>query len=210
MRTIWHSLAAVIVIACGGGGGGGTGPQVFTSVGLSPDTVTMFTIAPGTTQQFTAVALDQSGHSMSGLPAPSYASDDAAVASIDATSGLVTAHAAGTAHITATIASAGGKTSTPATVTVIDPPGSASVTTAGITFSPAIVHVRAGGTVNWSGLGNIHNVDFSVATPFAGQHANGAIGSSNTASGTFATSGSFAYVCDAHGGQGMRGTVVVH
>ena len=72
------------------------------------------------------------------------------------------------------------------------------------TFSPQITTIAKGGTVTWNFSTRTHNVTF-VQVPGVPQNIPN---SSNTsAERTFASTGTFAYVCSLHAG--MVGTVVV-
>jgi plastocyanin len=176
--------------------------QVFTSVSVTPATATLQT---GGTVQLAATPLDQSGVPMTGLPAPSLASGNTAVATVDP-QGLVTAVSAGTANVTAAITSGGVTHSATATIIVSAPvPGGVTVTTPNLTFSPPSVSIAVGGTVTWAFSGNTHNVTFTGAAPAGGNIPDQPAGSSQ--SRTFTTSGNYAYVCTRH--NGMTGTVVV-
>lgn len=70
-------------------------------------------------------------------------------------------------------------------------------------FSPANASVPSGTTVTWTWAAGsvIHNVTFTGGPASVTQSA-------GTYSRTFATAGSFPYVCTVHG-SGMSGTVVV-
>ncbi|MDH4347298.1 MAG: plastocyanin/azurin family copper-binding protein, partial [Gemmatimonadota bacterium] len=176
--------------------------QVFTSVSVTPATATLQT---GGTVQLTATPLDQSGVPMTGLPAATFVSGNAAVATVSP-QGLVTAVSAGTTNVTATITSGGVTQSATATIIVSAPvPGSVTVTTPNLTFSPSSVTIATGGTVTWQFSGNTHNVTFTGAAPAGGNIPDQPAGSSQ--SRTFTASGNFAYVCTRH--NGMTGTVVV-
>ena len=74
-----------------------------------------------------------------------------------------------------------------------------------LTFSPSTVTIAAGGTVNFR-FGTVpHNVIFNAVT---GVPTNVAAPTTNTTvARTFATAGTFPYVCSLHAG--MAGTVVV-
>jgi peptidoglycan/xylan/chitin deacetylase (PgdA/CDA1 family) len=71
-------------------------PSVLSRIAVSPASASIYV---GATQQFSAVAYDQYGHTMSA--SLTYASTNYSVAAIDAASGIATGEAAGTANITA-------------------------------------------------------------------------------------------------------------
>lgn len=124
MRTM-KSRFAFVLLACGGalllslsgcGGGGssnssgGGGSTTINSIAVTP---TGASIAPGGTQQFTAVARDANGATIGGVSF-TWSSSDNGVATING-SGLATGVAAGTTNITA---SAKGVTSNAAGLTI--------------------------------------------------------------------------------------------
>jgi plastocyanin len=82
----------------------------------------------------------------------------------------------------------------------------ADVEISGTSFVPRDVQVRPGDTVRWTNDGGGHNVHFDD-----GQFQQPAMPSTawTTVSRTFATAGTYRYVCDAHGAFGMTGTVTV-
>jgi uncharacterized protein YjdB len=94
-------------------------PAPIATVSVSPDTATLVV---GATRQLAAVARDASGAPLTGRPV-SWASAEPAVASVSPT-GLVTAHARGTAVITAT---SEGKSGTAAMTIVPEPIATVSV-----------------------------------------------------------------------------------
>jgi plastocyanin len=82
------------------------------------------------------------------------------------------------------------------------PPASQSVNVQDNQFAAAAVRLATGGTVRWTWRGdNPHNVTFTGGPASATQ-------SSGTFERTFATAGTFRYICTIHG-QSMSGTVTV-
>jgi plastocyanin len=80
----------------------------------------------------------------------------------------------------------------------------ASVTIAGFAFDPASVTINAGDSVTWTNRDQVaHSVVFAGGGPRTGVLATGA-----SATLTFATAGTFNYVCGIHGAA-MMGTVIV-
>jgi plastocyanin len=181
----------------------GAEAPVYTSLTVSPATPSLVV---GGTVQLTATPLDQYGTPMTGLPAPSFASSDAATATVSA-AGLVTAVKAGGATVTASLTVNSVTKSATAAVTVAapPPPGGATVTTPNLRFTPATVTITAGGTVTWEFSGSTHNVTFTGARPPAGNIPDQSPG--NTVSRTFPTAGNYLYECTRH--SGMTGEVIV-
>jgi uncharacterized protein YjdB len=137
-----------------------------TSVTVSP---TAPSVTVGQTQQMTATTTDINGQPLSGRSV-TWASDNSAVASVDPSTGVVTAVAAGTANITATSET---KTSAPAVVTVTNVPvATVDVTPANPSLSAAISETvsltatpkdGSGNTLSMSG----RTVTWSSDTPSA-------------------------------------------
>jgi plastocyanin len=192
--------------ACGGGGdggddgGGGTGPAVFTSITVTPATVT---VAPQGTQALAASAIDQRGQTMAGL-ATTFVSSDQSKATVNA-AGVVTGVAVGTARITVT-GTIGSVTKTKDVDVTVSTPGQTATVNATLAnqFDPKDVVITPGGTVTWN-FATTHNVTFSAAT---GVPANITDKSSGSDSRSFPTAGTFNYICTIHG-SGMSGTVRV-
>jgi plastocyanin len=197
--------AVLTLAACGGGGdggddgGGGTGPAVFTSMTVTPATVT---VAPQGTQALTASAIDQRGQSMSGLTT-TYASSDQAKATVSS-SGVVTGVAVGTAKITVT-GTIGSVTKTKDVDVTVSAPGlTATVAaTTGNQFDPSTVVLAPGGTVTWNFAAQ-HNVTFQTS----GAPANIDTRSTGSEARTFPNAGTYNYICTIHG-QSMSGVVRV-
>jgi plastocyanin len=197
-------LAAVA--ACGGGGN----PQpnepddpVLTSVVVTPDTATLFTVAPGTSVELRATGRDQDGGAFPGAGPAEFSSDPEAVATV-AGDGTVSAVSAGVATITATMTAGGVTRSGTAEITVRVPPLAAAVQAPGFAFEPRVSDVAAGGTVTWT-IGTItHEVLFE--SPDAPEDIPATSGT--TVGRGFATPGVFVYHCLIHAG--MSGSVRVH
>lgn len=82
------------------------------------------------------------------------------------------------------------------------PPATAGVNVQDNQFVAATVRVRSGGTIRWTWQGsNPHNVTFAGG-PASSTQTEGSF------ERTFATAGSFSYLCTVHG-QSMSGTVTV-
>jgi trimeric autotransporter adhesin len=104
------------------------------SIDLTPTTQSV--VVGQNTPAFTAVTKDAAGHVLTGRTV-TFNSDNTAVATIDASSGVATGVTAGTAHITAT---SEGITSNAATLTVNPPPVSS------VAVSPPSQTITDGGT----------------------------------------------------------------
>jgi plastocyanin len=205
-RLFGFSSFVVLVLAssCGGGGSDTTtteppGPAVSIVVGAPSSTVII-----GSTLQLSTTAKDAKGAIVTtGVPAASWTSSNAAIASVDAASGLVSGKTAGSVTITATAGSLVGTK----TLSVAQATTTASVTAStALDFDPAQVDIVAGGTVTWQFQSTAHNVTFN--TTGGGTPTNIGDTSNGNVSRTFATAGTFPYRCTLHAG--MNGTVVVH
>ena len=211
-RNIVSSCAAVLIFGagCGGGGDGGTGNEdpVFTSLNVTPTTLS---VAVGETKPPLAVSpRDQDGQAMSGLPAATFTSSNDARATVSGT-GAVTGVSAGTATITASVTHSGITRTGTSAITVTAPggpdpaPATANVSaTVNSTFNPDSVRIAKDGTVTWNFGSLDHNVVFNNV---AGKPAD--IGTTVNAAvpRTFNTAGTFPYRCTIHAG--MDGKVVV-
>ena len=178
--------------------------QVLSSVSVTPATPT---VVAGNTRQMTATAQDARGNAIPSITTADWESSNTSVATVNPSSGLVSAVAAGTATITATMTSVGSSKSGNTTVTVTSGgfPSTASVTaTASNAFTPATVDIARTGTVTWT-FQALHNVTFA-GTP--GAPSNIPDTPSGTQSRTFNTAGTFPYECTLH--SGMTGQVIVH
>lgn len=194
--------AVLTLAACSGGGddgGGGTAPAVFTSMTVTPASVT---VAPQGTQALTASAIDQRGQSMSGLTT-TFASSDQSKATVSS-AGVVTGVAAGTARVTVT-GTIGNVTKTKDVDVTVSTPGlTATVNaTTGNQFDPQTAIIAPGGTVTWNFAAQ-HNVTFQTA----GAPSNIDTRSSGSDTRTFPAAGTYNYICTIHG-SGMSGVVRV-
>jgi plastocyanin len=163
---------------------------------------TLFTIAPGNAVVLSVVAKDQHGQTMVGIGSASFSSDNNAIAGVGG-DGTITAVAAGTARITASL-TAGGVTKTgTTTVTALVAPTNASVVAPAATFQPATADISAGGTVTWTFESVAHQVTFT--TPGAPDNIPSL--QNGFAVRTFPNHGTFHYQCS---GPQMSGEVRVH
>jgi plastocyanin len=206
MGTSLSRIAALLMVAATGAGCGGdsvSGPEksVLTTVEVTPTTATLFTVAPGNAMTLTVVAKDQKGQTMVGTP--SFSSDNAAIADVSIGGG-VTAVAAGTARITASVTIDGVTKTGTNTVTTQVASANAGVVAPAIAYQPGNVDVRAGGTVTWT-FGSIHH-DVTFTTP--GGPADVPEFLNGSASRTFPNHGTFNYRCSIHAS--MIGVVYVH
>jgi plastocyanin len=183
--------------------------QVFSSVKMTPLSTS---ISPSSTTTVTAQAVDQNGVGMSGAAfgAAAFTSSNTAVATVNGTTGLVTAVANGTATITGSIAANSVTKSGASVVTVAAGGGfpSSAVVAADGTYgwNPSQVDIAVGGSVTFQNQTTYsHNVTFSAGGG-APQNIGDFIGDSRGA--TFTTAGTFNYHCTIH--PGMTGTVTVH
>jgi plastocyanin len=201
-------IVAEIGVGCGDSGSGtgpgpGPEPSVLTTLEVTPATATLFTVAPGNAVTLSVVAKDQDGQTMAGLGSPSFSSDNAAIATVS-NDGTITAVAAGTVRITASL-TAGGVTKTgTTTVTARVASASAAVVAPAIAFQPATVDVSAGGTVSWTFASIPHDVTFTTA----GAPSDVPLLQDGSASRTFPNNGTFGYRCSIH--PPMTGVVRVH
>jgi plastocyanin len=209
MRTLLSRIVTLLIVAatgagCGGGDGGtGPGTPVLTTVQVTPATATLFTVAPGNTATLAVVAKDQDGQTMAGAGTPTFSSDNDAVAGVSG-DGTVTAVAAGTAVITASLTSGGVTKEGSTAVTVQVALASVGVTTPTLAFNPSTVDVRAGGGVTWTFGSTPHTVTFTTG----GAPADVSQLQDGSASRSFPTNGSFSYHCSIH--PQMTGIVRVH
>ena len=164
-------LVTLVAAACGGGDGGGTGTPTVDTVVVSPANPS---VVAGNTVQLSAQARDASGGVISGRTF-AWQSLNTNVASVNATSGLVTTLAAGTATIKATTGTVAGQT----TVTVTSPPQAASVTLA--PTAPDTLFA-AGATVQLTATVRDANNNVMTGVPLTW-------GSNNTNVATVSTSG---------------------
>ncbi|MGV3711308.1 MAG: Ig-like domain-containing protein [Gemmatimonas sp.] len=136
-----------------------------------------------------------------------WSSTNTAVATVS-NAGVVTTTGIGTTQIRASVPEGGNAVIGNATLTVVANPDAkqtVDVSMPGLTFSPADIILKQGGTVRFIFPAMDHNVIFTAGQ--AGAPANIGILSNQTVSRTFNTVGVFKYDCTLH--NGMVGTVVV-
>jgi plastocyanin len=125
MYKPWIVALALAASACGGGGAAGTPSEADPGGGAAtaPASLalnhTTASIAAGGTLQLSATPVNAGGAAMTGLPAPSWSTSDAAVATVSG--GMVSGVGPGTATITATLTAGGATRTAVATVTVTPP-----------------------------------------------------------------------------------------
>ena len=135
-RALISLLPALLLAACSS-----SSTPAITAITLSPTTLTL---TEGATHPALAVSsVDSAGTTATVTTGIAWSSSATPIASVDATSGVITAGAhAGTATITATITASGANISNSATVTVTAP----VPTLTGIAVSPTTLSVAAGAT----------------------------------------------------------------
>jgi plastocyanin len=202
-RTASLLTSAAAWVGCGGNPPSQPDPPELTTVEITPDTATLFIIAPRTTVELSAAGKDQDGETMDGVAAAAFSTGNDAVATVDG-NGTVTAVALGTAVITASMTAGEITRSGTATITVRDPPSSAAVQAPMFAFRPKVVDVAAGGSVSWTMGTHPHDVVFT--TPNAPENVQPSW--EVTVFRTFPTPGVYLYHCLIH--QGMNGSVQVH
>lgn len=207
VRTIAAGSVVAVLIACGGSNSS-TGPTpIFTSVVVGPPSPA---VSPGNTIALTATAKDQNGQTMSGLPAATWTTSDAAKATIDPATGIAAGVANGTSAITATIVSGSVTHSGTAQLVVSTPPSSEDVTAAAsLAFNPHQVTIgRSGGTgtVTWTFESVGHTVSWDNQ-PAGANVADIPLTSGAAVARTFTIAGTYTYHCTVH--SNMSGIVVV-
>lgn len=216
VATVAGSGASAVVTATG------NGTATITATSGSVSATTAVTIAQrfatlavtaasgslgiGATTRLTPQARDARGNAISGVTGTTYATGDRSRTLVDST-GLVTAIAPGSATITASLTRDGVTATGTATITVTGPVAAPAAVTVQATnnnvFTPTTATVAEGGTVTWT-FGTVgHNVVFQSA----GAPTSIPVTSSANVQRTFASVGSFAYVCSLHAG--MSGSVTV-
>lgn len=163
-RRLWIGMllsVALLVTACGGGGSGAPPPNELQSIAITPATTSL---ASGLTQQLTATGTFSETGTQNLTNTAAWTSSAPTVATVNATSGLVTAVAPGSAIITATSGSVSGTatlTVTPAVVesiAITPNPASSGVglslqLTATGTYSDGTM-MNVSTTANWSSSAN--------------------------------------------------------
>jgi plastocyanin len=192
--TRHNGMTGTVVVT----GGGGTG--VYTTLQLTPQSPL---VPVGGTVQLTATPLDQNGAPLAGLPAATFASADATVATVSPT-GLVTGVAAGATTITALLTSGSITHSATASVVVGSSAG-ATITTPSLTFNPDDVRIARGEAVIWAFSGTTHNVTFETIAPPGGNIPDTPPGAS--VSRIFQQVGDYKYFCSIH--SNMKGRIRV-
>jgi uncharacterized protein YjdB len=135
-RALISLLPCLLLAACGS-----SSTPAITAITLSPTTLTLM---EGATHPALAVSsVDSAGTTATVTTGIAWSSSATTIASVDATSGVITAGThAGTATITATITESGANISNSATVTVTAP----VPTVTGITIAPATLSLQIGAT----------------------------------------------------------------
>ncbi|MEJ7759294.1 MAG: Ig-like domain-containing protein [Gemmatimonadaceae bacterium] len=197
LRLVLLTLSGTAIMSCSGDSGGPVGPLPVASISVTGATTT-FEI--GQQVQFTAVPRSSNGNPVSGA-AITWSVSPQSVASVSAT-GLVTAKAAGSATVTASIGTVAGS----AGLTINDSgiPFATTVSMPGNSFSPFAVTIRRTGSVSFDFPSVQHDVTFKAQ---AGVPANIPVTRLAVVSRTFNVVGVFPYDCLIH--PGMSGQVTV-
>ena len=194
--------------ACGGGGGDGgtTNPPPTQTLGEIRPTPSNIALTAGQSTTITVAAINTSGGTISNAGTPTFTTQAATVAEVNA-QGVVFGVSAGTTSVSVSL-SFGGVTKTASVPVVVTGTLAATATvtasSAANTFQPQIVGVARGGSVTWTFSAVEHNVTFSGG---GGAPANIANTVNASVSRTFGTAGNFPYDCTLHAG--MTGTVIV-
>ena len=196
IRTIPAGVMLIVAsVACGG-----SDPVSNTTVAAVQITTQLGTLRPGQTSQFAATAVNSSGNTIGNAGTITWNSLNSAIVSVNAT-GLVTANAAGTTSITATVQGVTGTR----VVTVLAVGAGAIVTMPGNSFIPTEVTIRVGEQVFFEFPQVAHNVIFEnkAGAPQDIQQTRNV-----TIARTFSVAGQFPYDCTLH--PGMVGLVHVN
>lgn len=187
-------LLTAFIAACGG-----SDPVSNTAVAAVQITAPLATLRPGQTSQFTALAVNSQGNTISGAGTIEWSSNAPAIASVTA-NGLVSALTVGSTSVTATVQGVQGTR----VVTVIAVGTGAIVTMPGNSFIPFEVTIKVGEQVFFEFPQVIHNVIFERKTgaPQDIQQTRNV-----TVPRTFTVAGRFLYDCTLH--PGMTGAVSV-
>ena len=212
-RVLLVAVAAALT-ACGGGGGddgGTTGPppppggNQQTLGSITPNATTL-ALGAGSSSALTITAYDAQNYVIQNAGTPTFSSSNTAVAEVDG-NGQVLALFAGSAQINVSLTYGGVTRTAVVTVTVtgVLPNDIGVIASSGdYVFTPKVVAIQQGGSVNWTFGPLEHTVTFSIAQ---GAPASITSGYSGTVSRTFATRGNFTYNCQIH--SGMGGQVIV-
>jgi parallel beta-helix repeat protein len=182
--------------------------SILTSIAVSPASATSY---PGTTQQFTATAYDQTHHEMPGVGV-SWSSSNETVGTIDST-GLFTALATGTATVTATNGTVNGTATVTVLLTLWGPYVTKTTTnatvinwktenaTTGSVQYATDAYYKAQGTYEQSvadtNESHLHHLNLTNLTPDTVYHYQVCIGNESTDDCTFRTfplHGSFTFI----------------
>jgi plastocyanin len=203
MRIRRDLLVLSVALVVAGCGGDTTGPPPCDTINVQSVSVTPSTadLAPGATVTLTATAKNACGNPLT-AQSFTWETSDASILSLSATSGTsVTGTAVGTGTATVTAIDAGKSGTASATIFNVTQTVKAQDN---LTFSPATVTIHAGESVQWTQLDGVHDVEFQTS----GAPQDISLGSTSGIR-TFATPGTYNYVCGPHQQFGMTGQVVV-
>lgn len=199
-RHIGVPVLLVVLASCGGGSDS-SGPAPADGIASVVVTSTTSSLQVGQSVQFSAEARNSKGALITSGQA-TWTVSPSNIATISST-GLVTALAAGSVTVSATIQNVVGNLSVAITGGAI--PSLATVSMPGNSFSPFNVTIKQNGTVRYEFPSNPHNVIF---TNMAGAPRDIQIVSNTTVSLVFGTVGTFPYDCTIHPGMSGQVTVV--
>ncbi len=160
-------LGCSLLAACGGGGGGGSPapvpvpvPVTLAAIAAAPTAVAL---TAGGTKQLTVTGTYSDGSTKAVSTGLTFASDNAAAASVSS-AGLVTAVAAGTAHITVKATSVTPNLTAPAVTVTVTAGGGGTATLTSIAATPATVPLAVGGTQQLTVTGTYSDASTKTVT----------------------------------------------
>jgi plastocyanin len=210
VRSLTLSAGLLFAAASCGGGGGTTSPNnnnpgstntTITNIAVSGN-VTSINVGESTT--LTATARNSAGSPVSATFA--WTSSAPNIATVNASTGVVTGVAVGSAGITAAAAGITGTRFISVATPGQQPPplANAQIDMPGTSFEPSNIRLLVGGTVTFVFTAVAHDVNFSGS---AGAPAMIPVTTNATIQRLFPTAGTFTIVCTLHAG--MTGVITV-